>query len=111
MHFTFSDFIKNIPEGIPKQELAVKIYEEIRAAENMKVGYLDQANENPEFYVNISRELDNYISNLKLFHNKLAPQPIALDQEVFKAEQADLEQIMQLVKRIEDAERNRLGDS
>ncbi|MEJ8755590.1 hypothetical protein WG947_01165 [Pontibacter sp. H259] len=107
MHFNLADFVASIPEGITKQELGTLVYEEIRSAENLKVGYLDQAQENPDFYVNISRQIDYYINNLKLLHNKLAPTPVAPDQELYASEQADLEQIAALVERINESERNR----
>ncbi|WP_162426770.1 hypothetical protein [Pontibacter pudoricolor] len=107
MNFDISDFINNLPDQITRQDLGTSIYNEIRAAENMKVGYLDQATENPEFYVNISRQLDTYIHHLKVFHNKVAPAPIAIDQELYKNEQPDLDQITKLMERIEESERNR----
>lgn len=107
MHFDIQDFIRNIPEKITRQELGTLIYEEIRAAENMKVGYLDQANENPEFYVSMTRQLDKYIYYLKYLHNQVAPEPVALDQELYQSEQPDLDQITVLMKRIEESEKNR----
>ncbi|MER2996713.1 hypothetical protein [Pontibacter populi] len=110
MHFDISDFIKNLPDQITRQELGTLIYKEIRAAENMKVAYLDQATENPEFYVNISRQLDGYIHLLKVFHNKVAPTPIAPDQELYKNEQPELDLITELMERIEESERNRHTD-
>ncbi|MBJ6118275.1 hypothetical protein JAO76_08740 [Pontibacter sp. BT310] len=107
MNFEIKDFINNLPPQITRQELATLIYEEIRAAENMKVGYLDQATENPQFYVTITRQLDNYINNMKVLHNTLSPTVMALDQEVYSSEQTDLDQIMELAKRIEKMERDR----
>lgn len=107
MHFDINDFIDNLPPIISRQALGIRIYEEIRAAEEMKVGYLDQAKENPEFYVTITRQLDNYINILKILHNKLAPASFALDEEVYQAEQPDLDKIVALMERIEESERNR----
>ncbi|MBC5774691.1 hypothetical protein H8S95_11510 [Pontibacter sp. KCTC 32443] len=107
MTFDIEDFINRVPHGITKQELGQMIYEEIRVAENTKVGFLDQATDNPEFYVDITRQLDFYINQLKTIYNRLAPTPIALDEEVFASEQPDIDKINELIKRIEDAERNR----
>ena len=111
MNFNIDDFIQGIPAGISKQELGTRIYEEVRAAENMKVGYLDQASENPEFYVNISRQLDTYINYLKMLHNRVSPTPIAPDQELFPAQQPEIEKIMKLIDRITKAEQNRISGS
>lgn len=107
MNFDLKDFLNKLPANITRQELGVRIYEEIRAAENMKEGYLDQATENPAFYVDMSRTLDTFINKLKLLHNKVSPTPVAPDQEEFAAEQDDLEQIEALLKRVEQSEQNR----
>jgi hypothetical protein len=107
MHLDIQDFIRDLPENMTRQELGTLIYEEIRTAENMKVGYLDQANENPDFYVLITRQLDRYIFYLKYLHNQVAPEPVALDQELFPSEQPELDQISDLMKRIDESEKNR----
>ncbi|NDK55619.1 hypothetical protein [Pontibacter fetidus] len=73
----------------------------------MKVEYLDQANENPEFYVSMTHQLDKYIYHLKYLHNQVAPQPIAPDQELFASEQSKLDQITALMQRIAESEKKR----
>lgn len=108
MTFEITDFVNRVPYGISKQELGQMIYEEIRAAENTKVGFLDQATENPAFYVNISRQLDHYINSLKTIYNQLAPAPVAPDEEMYACQQAEIDQINELIARIEESERNRL---
>ena len=111
MNFEILEFIKKVPQGISRQALGQKIYEEIRNAENMKVGFLDQAFEKPEFYVDLSGQLDTYINHLKTLHNRLSPVPEHLDEELFTEQQPDIDQINKLIARIEEFERNRLtGD-
>ncbi len=105
MHFDFNQFMDALEqEGLSRQEAGMRIYQEVRKAENQKEGFLDQAQERPEFYLEISRQIDNYIALLKLAHNQLSPTPQELDQEVFPAEEPELERIKQLLERIKEAE-------
>ena len=108
MDFDFNKFMNALEqEGLSRQEAGMRIYQEVRKAENQKEGFLDQAQEHPEFYTQISRQIDNYVTLLKLAHNRLSPTPQEPDQELFLSEQPELERIEQLLERIEEAERRR----
>jgi len=102
MKFDINDFIDRLRrQALTKQEAGTRIYEEIRLAENTKVGFLDQAEENPDFYILISKEADQYITRLKVIHNKISPTPTALDQEMYQGEQQTIDLVMELIREIE----------
>lgn len=94
-------------EAPSRQIMGEMVYEEIRRAENIKVGFLDQAAEQQEFYILISREIDQYLTHLRNLHTKIAPVPQHLDQQAFASEQPDIDRTLRLMKELE--ERERLG--
>lgn len=105
MKFDINHFVGLLREQpLTRQEAGLEIYEEIRRAENTKVGFLDQATENPDFYTRISREADSYIIRLKALHNSISPVPVAADQELYKAEQDTIDLIMELIKELKARE-------
>ena len=109
MDFDIEKFVDRLRKEAPtKQEAARIIYEEIRAAENQKVGFLDQATENPDFYKHVSSQSDSYMAYLKVMHNKFAPEGYQeVDERVYKLDKAIIDRTMELVKQLEQVEHGR----
>ncbi|MCC9167922.1 hypothetical protein [Pontibacter harenae] len=109
MEFDFNRFLDRLEEkALSRQEAARMVYEEIRAAENQKIGFLDQAKENPLFYRDISSQIDNYITYLKVLHNKIAPHiREELDEQVYQTDKAVIDRTMELVAQLEQNEYGR----
>lgn len=88
------------------------IYHEIRMAENQKVGFLDQAVESPDFYKLLGSKVDNYITYLKVLHNKIRPtgskEP---DEQVYQPDKDIINLTMKLVRHLEQVEETRLNKS
>jgi predicted proteasome-type protease len=110
MEFDYDKFLKKLEKrALSKEEKAVEIYQEIRDAENQKAGFLDQATENPDFFTHIGSQVDSYITYLKVLYNELAPQEQTSDTQVYQQDKAIIDRTMELVKELEEVEKNRIG--
>ncbi|MCC9169150.1 hypothetical protein [Pontibacter harenae] len=113
MEFDFNRFLDRLQgKALSKQEAARIVYDEIRAAENQKVGFLDQATENPQFYSDFSSQVDNYITCLKVLHNKISPHAHEkLDEKVYMTDKGIIDRTMELVQQLEQAGYGKLSTS
>jgi hypothetical protein len=111
VEFDFNKFLDRLQEkALSRQEAAQMVHEEIRTAENQKVAFLDQARENPTFYRDLSSQTDNYITCLKVLHNKISPHVHEkLDEQVYMADKAIIDRTMELVQQLEQAGYGKLG--
>ncbi len=113
MDFDYDAFLERLQKtATSKDEATQEVYNEIRKAEGQKVGFLNQAIENPDFYKYLSNQADSYITYLKVLHNKIAPdknlneQP---DEQTYKQDAAFIDRTLVLVKHLEEIESKRLG--
>lgn len=102
MHFDIDKFLEELAQqNLTNQQAGMVVYQEIRKAENQKVGFLDQSTENPAFYTLLASEVDSYITRLKGMHNELAPKPQELDQELYQQEQPAIDLTLKIIEEIE----------
>ncbi|MHC2992380.1 hypothetical protein OB13_12570 [Pontibacter sp. HJ8] len=112
MEFDYDKFLEKLEKkALSNEEASLEIYQEIRDAENQKASFLDQATENPDFMTHIGSQVDSYITYLKVLHNELAPQGLTPDTQVYQQDKDIIDRTMELVKELEEVEKNRLGNS
>src|SRR5688572_15286650 len=82
MQLDIYEFLEKLRHQNVSVEMAAnEIYSEIKRAESLKVGFMEEARANPEYFAEVSGQIDTYVYQLQELEKQLNPLILPIDQQ------------------------------